>query len=95
MEPGRVLSTGEVLGCQLRKTNAVFLGIGQLLIKQHLEWAENSTMIEKVGLSVFEDNHRAIHLYKKFDFVEERRRKNEIKKADGQYLDDILMYKLV
>ncbi|MBY7144889.1 GNAT family N-acetyltransferase [Virgibacillus sp. NKC19-3] len=70
-------------------------GIGKALIKALLEWAQDSTLIEKVGLSVFADNNRAIQLYKKFGFEEEGRRKREIKNADGQYIDDILMYRFV
>ncbi|MBB6450231.1 RimJ/RimL family protein N-acetyltransferase [Geomicrobium halophilum] len=71
------------------------LGIGQSLIRVLLEWAQNNSLIEKVGLSVFADNHRAIQIYKKFGFEVEGRRKKEIKKSDGQYIDDILMYRFV
>lgn len=71
------------------------LGVGQLLIRRLLEWAEYNPIVEKVGLSVFADNHRAIQLYKKFGFIKEGHRKNEIKQTNGQYMDDILMYKLV
>jgi len=71
------------------------LGIGKSLIKNLLEWARNNIIIEKVGLSVFADNYRAIQLYKRIGFVEEGRRKNEIKKANGEYVDDILMHMFV
>ena len=37
----------------------------------------------------------AIALYRKNGFVEEGRRIQEVKMADGRYVDDILMYKLV
>lgn len=82
------------LGMLVEK-NSRELGIGQLLMRVLLEWAHNNTMIEKVGLSVFANNHRAIQLYKKFGFEEEGYRKKEIKLENGQYIDDILMYKFV
>src|SRR5699024_551812 len=71
------------------------LGIGKSVIQNLLEWARNNIIIEKVGLSVFADNYRAIQLYKRIGFVEEGRRKNEIKKANGEYVDDILMHMFV
>lgn len=70
-------------------------GIGKLLLQALLEWAEKNPVVEKVSLGVFSTNHRAISLYKKMGFIEEGRKINEFKINDHQYVDDILMYKLV
>jgi RimJ/RimL family protein N-acetyltransferase len=71
------------------------LGIGKMLLKDLLEWAEKNPLIEKVSLAVFSTNHRAISLYKKMGFIEEGRKIKEFKFNDNEYVDDILMYKLV
>ncbi|MFJ8088925.1 GNAT family N-acetyltransferase [Lysinibacillus sp. NPDC095746] len=71
------------------------LGIGKRLIEKLLEWAEHTPYIEKISLGVFSTNERAIALYKKMGFVEEGRKINEIKLQDNEYIDDILMYKIV
>lgn len=71
------------------------LGMGEYLLKALLEWAEKNPLIEKVSLGVFSTNKRAISLYKKMGFIEEGRKINEFKLNDNEYVDDILMYKLV
>ncbi|MEH6852081.1 MULTISPECIES: GNAT family N-acetyltransferase [Bacillus] len=71
------------------------LGIGKMLLKTLLEWAENNPFIEKVSLGVFSTNHKAIALYKKMGFIEEGRKFKEFKFNENEYVDDILMYKLV
>ncbi|HWI48394.1 MAG TPA: GNAT family N-acetyltransferase [Rummeliibacillus sp.] len=71
------------------------LGIGKLLIKELLKWAEQNTSIEKVCLGVLSTNQRAIALYKSVGFVEEGRKIKEVKFSEDLYVDDILMYKLV
>lgn len=71
------------------------LGIGKLLLKGLMDWAVKNPLIEKVSLGVFSTNHRAIALYKSMGFIEEGRKINEIKITDNEYVDDILMYKLV
>lgn len=70
-------------------------GIGKLLIKGLLDWAESNPLIEKVSLGVFSTNDRAIALYKKMGFTEEGRKIKEFKMDNGEYVDDILMYKFV
>ncbi|MGE7904566.1 N-acetyltransferase family protein [Peribacillus sp. NPDC094092] len=70
-------------------------GIGKELIKALLEWAEANPFIEKVSLGVFSTNQRAISLYKKMGFVEEGRKIKEFKMSEREYVDDIIMYKLV
>lgn len=71
------------------------LGIGKCLLEQLLKWAECNPYIEKISLGVFSTNESAIALYKKMGFVEEGRKINEIKLNDKQYIDDVLMYKMV
>ncbi|MDR4924686.1 GNAT family N-acetyltransferase [Peribacillus sp. YIM B13472] len=70
-------------------------GIGEELIKALLEWAEANPFIEKVSLGVFSTNQRAISLYKKMGFVEEGRKIKEFKMSEREYVDDIIMYKMV
>lgn len=71
------------------------LGIGKLLLEKIITWAEHNPYIEKISLGVFSTNERAIALYKKMGFVEEGRKINEIKLHDNEYIDDVLMYKMV
>ncbi|MGE7115067.1 N-acetyltransferase family protein [Lysinibacillus sp. NPDC047702] len=71
------------------------LGIGKRLLEKLLKWAELNPYIEKISLGVFSTNESAIALYKKMGFVEEGRKINEIRLHDKQYIDDILMYKMV
>ncbi|OCA90376.1 acetyltransferase [Bacillus sp. FJAT-27225] len=70
-------------------------GIGKLLIKELLNWAEQNPLIEKVSLGVLSTNQRAISLYKSMGFVEEGRKIKEVKFNEEFYADDILMYKEV
>ncbi|WP_374966285.1 GNAT family N-acetyltransferase [Lysinibacillus sp. RS5] len=71
------------------------LGIGKLLLEKIITWAEHNPYIQKISLGVFSTNERAIALYKKMGFVEEGRKINEIKLHDNEYIDDVLMYKMV
>jgi len=71
------------------------MGIGKLLLKALLDWAEKNPSIEKVSLGVLSTNHRAISLYKSMGFIEEGRKVKELKISDNNYVDDILMYKFV
>ncbi|MET3698865.1 ribosomal protein S18 acetylase RimI-like enzyme [Bacillus oleivorans] len=70
-------------------------GIGRMLISELLSWAAHNPFIEKVSLGVFSTNTRAIALYKSMGFIEEGRKKKEVKVSETEYWDDILMYKLV
>lgn len=70
-------------------------GIGKLLIHELLRWAEEHPIIEKVSLGTFSTNTRAIELYKKLGFVEEGRKVKEFKFSENEYVDDVLMYKIV
>jgi len=64
-------------------------GIGQKLMEYSKVWAQKNGY-EKICLSVFSSNERAINLYKKCGFVEEGRRICQFK-IEKNYVDEILM----
>jgi RimJ/RimL family protein N-acetyltransferase len=64
-------------------------GVGSALLAEALSWAEWAG-VEKVALTVYPHNQRAINLYKKFGFSEEGRLSGHSKKASG-YEDEIVM----
>jgi L-phenylalanine/L-methionine N-acetyltransferase len=64
-------------------------GVGSALLAEALRWAAWAG-VEKVALTVYPYNQRAINLYKKFGFVEEGRLSGHSKKATG-YEDEIVM----
>jgi RimJ/RimL family protein N-acetyltransferase len=65
------------------------------LLQTLIDWAEANPLIEKIGLAVFANNEAAIRLYRKLGFMEEGRRPREMKLGPGQYVDDVLMCRLV
>ena len=67
------------------------VGIGEALLRALLEWAATEPELERVELSVFAHNTRAINLYRKLGFTEEGRALRAFKLADGSYYDDIQM----
>ena len=70
-------------------------GVGQALMAAGIAWAEANTHLEKIGLSVFTDNERAIALYRAMGFEEEGCREREYRMKDGSYRSDLLMYRFV
>jgi RimJ/RimL family protein N-acetyltransferase len=70
-------------------------GIGSLLLGRLVTWAEGHPDLEKVALNVLADNAAARALYAKHGFVEEGRRPREIKRGEGDYVDDLLLYRFV
>jgi ribosomal protein S18 acetylase RimI-like enzyme len=70
-------------------------GVGRALLTAALDWAEANPAVEKMGLSVFATNDRAIALYEAHGFEIEGRREREYRMADGSYRADILMYRYV
>jgi len=70
-------------------------GIGGAMLQALIDWAEANSTLHKIGLSVLANNDRAIALYRRLGFVEEGRRIDEVQLAPGEYVDDILMYRLV
>jgi RimJ/RimL family protein N-acetyltransferase len=65
------------------------MGIGTALLEQCVRWAKE-VGVEKLALSVYPDNERAIGLYRKFGFTEEGRLTGHSKKSVG-YRDEIVM----
>lgn len=70
-------------------------GLGSKMMKQFLKWADEEPGLEKICLEVFAYNQRAIHLYRQFGFQEEGCKVKHIKRKDGTYADELLMYKFV
>lgn len=68
------------------------IGIGKQLIATLLNWAKDNNTIEKVYLSVFATNNKAIDLYRGLGFIEEGRHINAVKQLDGEYVDVLQMY---
>jgi RimJ/RimL family protein N-acetyltransferase len=80
-----VLYLGMVVNKEFREN-----GVGSALMEHALEWAKTQKEIEKISLSVFSTNKRAIKLYKKFGFrVEGVLKKEFILK--GKYADEVVM----
>jgi RimJ/RimL family protein N-acetyltransferase len=69
--------------------------LGSFFMQTILDWGKLEPVIEKISLVVHSNNDRAIHLYRKFGFIEEGRKIKEIKFAPDQYIDSIMMYKFV
>lgn len=65
------------------------MGIGTKLFEYTIAWAKQRNY-KKLCLSVFSTNKNAIHLYKKFGFQEEGRRKCQFK-IGNEYVDEVLM----
>lgn len=68
------------------------MGIGKKLFSLILETVE-ACGFESAELTVVEGNHRAIHMYESFGFVETGRIPQANKYDDGTYSDDIIMVK--
>ncbi|SDB27313.1 GNAT family N-acetyltransferase [Butyrivibrio sp. INlla16] len=68
------------------------LGLGSHLLDQAIELAENCGY-ERLELSVFADNARALRLYKKKGFLDCGQIPQAFKMMDGTYHDEILMSK--
>lgn len=64
-------------------------GIGELMIRQALKYAHKEG-IKIVKLSVFANNNRAIHLYRKLGFKKVGLLKGALKDK-GRYFDEIIM----
>jgi RimJ/RimL family protein N-acetyltransferase len=65
-------------------------GVGTALVAAAIEWAR-ARDLHKLTLGVFPHNEAAIALYRKFGFVEEGRRTQHIRRANGELWDLIEM----
>ena len=70
-------------------------GLGRAMIEYLLRWANTVPQIERIELHVHSENAPAIHLYESLGFEHEGRRQRAIKYADGRYMDDLIMAKLL
>ena len=66
-------------------------GVGRALMNAAISWAEENPRLQKLSLNVFDDNERAIHVYRSLGFVEEGRRPGEYRERDGRTRGDVLM----
>ena len=65
-------------------------GIGGQLMTHAIEWAKGTGIVKRIELAVFERNAIAIHLYQKFGFeIEGKRRKAGFR--EGAYHDGLIM----
>src|SRR5699024_1672896 len=70
-------------------------GIGKFLMEGLLVWADSNQLMEKEVLGDFSTNRRELALNKINGFREYGRKIKEFKRDNGEYVDDILMYKFV
>ena len=66
-------------------------GVGRRLMDAALTWGREHPLIQKIGLSVFADNERAIGMYRSMGFVEEGRRLGEYRESEGTLRADVLL----
>ncbi|MGG5369692.1 GNAT family N-acetyltransferase [Enterococcus sp. AZ196] len=71
------------------------IGLGTALLDEVLYWSENSSPLRRVELTVQKRNQRAIHLYQKFGFIIEAVMERGARDAQGEFLDVLLMSKLI
>lgn len=69
-------------------------GIGTGLISHLFEWATATGIIHRLELEVYAHNAPAIHLYRKFSFVEEGQRQRAYFQH-GQWINSVLMARLL
>jgi RimJ/RimL family protein N-acetyltransferase len=65
-------------------------GVGSALLAAAIEWAREQGL-HKLCLSVFPHNAAGIALYRKFGFVEEGRRVEQIRRESGELWDTVEM----
>jgi ribosomal protein S18 acetylase RimI-like enzyme len=70
-------------------------GVGRALIEAGIVWAETNPILRKLALNVFEDNHRAVDLYRRLGFVVEGRLVGEFMEEDGTQRNDLMMARSV
>lgn len=68
-------------------------GIGRALLQHALQWAKQSSTIERIELDVIENNSSAIHLYEHFGFQREGTKRHAVKKPERYF--DMHIYGLV
>ena len=104
---GRVVGALSVTGGRLERTRHVGMielyvdesargeGVGTALMQSGLLWAQSNPILRKLALHVFEDNDRAVQLYRGLGFVVEGRLQGEFMEEDGTLRSDLMMAKPV
>lgn len=94
-EGGRLRSLRHVvsLGITVRRDQRN-CGIGSQLLAAALDWAAATGIVQRIELQVLVRNLRAIHLYRKFGFVDEGIKRYGVCRL-GQMHDVLLMAKLI
>jgi ribosomal protein S18 acetylase RimI-like enzyme len=69
-------------------------GVGNALMEHCIAWAEESPAVERIELEVYAGNARAIHLYEKFCFDHEGRKRRMIYQ-NGNCIDNLIMARLL
>ncbi|HEY0072142.1 MAG TPA: GNAT family N-acetyltransferase [Chloroflexia bacterium] len=84
----RALRHAVMLGISLHKDYRD-QGLGHQLMQHAIDWARSSG-VTRIGLFVYVENAKAIHLYEKFGFKVEGRRARPYY-HNGRYIDDLVM----
>lgn len=71
------------------------IGLGTALLDEVIYWSEHASPIHRLELTVQKRNERALHLYQKFGFETEATKKRGARDAQGEFLDVLLMSKLI
>lgn len=67
------------------------LGVGRSLMEAGIFWAEQNPILHKLALHVFEDNERAVEMYRRLGFGVEGRLVDEFQDRDGTLRHDLVM----
>ncbi len=68
-------------------------GVGSALMSACIAWAELSPLVTRLELEVYAGNAPAIHLYEKFGFEHEGRKRHSVYQR-GHYIDNLIMARL-
>ncbi|REC33373.1 GNAT family N-acetyltransferase [Enterococcus pseudoavium] len=71
------------------------IGLGTALLDEVIDWSEQASPLRRLELTVQTRNQRAIHLYQKFGFTTEAKLVRGARDVDGNFLDVLLMSKLI
>jgi L-amino acid N-acyltransferase YncA len=65
-------------------------GVGKALMQYAIDWAKSTGIIKRIHLEVYARNQRGVHLYEKFGFEHEGR-KRRVYYQGGEYVDMLIM----
>lgn len=100
---GRVVGALSIRGGRLERTRHVGMielyverstrgqGVGKSLMESGLIWSQTNPILRKLALHVFEDNDRAVRLYRELGFTVEGRLESEFMEEDGTLRNDLMM----